>query len=71
MFKKILCIILIMSIIVLNTNFIYADDENELITTEDYIEASYDITDELNINSNIAVAYDRRSRKYNMWKKRK
>lgn len=67
--KKILCIILSISIIMLNINYIYADDENEIITTEDYIEASCDITDELTIQSNIAVVYDRTSRKYNMGKK--
>lgn len=69
MLKKVLCIILSISIVVLNTNYIYADDENEIITTEDYIEASCDITDELIINSNIAVAYDRLSRKCNMGEK--
>lgn len=44
-----------------NNYIVLADDENEEITQEEYIEAINQAKDEPKLNSRIAVAYDRRS----------
>lgn len=47
--------------IMLNTIIVYADDENEEASYEDFIEVANQTTDEPNINSRVAVIYDRKS----------
>lgn len=61
MFKKILYLLMIIFIISSNTYIIYADDENETITQAEYIEAVNQTSEEPNINSRIAVVYDRKT----------
>lgn len=61
MFKKILYSMMIIFIISSNTYIIYADDENETITQAEYIEAVNQTSEEPNINSRIAIVFDRKS----------
>ncbi len=58
--KCILCIIIVV-LIASNNNYVLADDENEEIDNNDLVEASNQPTDELTLNSRIAVVYDRTS----------
>lgn len=61
MLKKILYLLMTIFIISSNTYIIYADDENETITQAEYIEAVNQTSEEPNINSRIAVVYDRKT----------
>lgn len=67
MFKKLLYMIIILSVFLFNINYyIYADSENEeIIDSQDIYESlevvSNDHSEELNLNSRIAIAYDRKS----------
>ena len=61
MLKKIIYLLIIISLTITNTYTIIADDENEEITQEDYVEVINQTKDEPILNSRIAVAYDRKS----------
>ena len=61
MYKKIIYLLIIISLMITNTYTIIADDENEEITQEDYVEVINQTKDEPILNSRIAVAYDRKS----------
>lgn len=61
MYKKIIYLLILISLMITNTHTIIADDENEEITQEDYVEVINQTKDEPTLNSRIAVAYDRRS----------
>lgn len=61
MFKKIFFSIIICISIFQNFSYVIADNENEEVTYQDYIEVTNQTTDEPIINSRIAVAYDRKS----------
>lgn len=70
--KKILCAFLVAIFIFYNCNIVFADDiteedfdEKDL---EDILETSGELTEELELNSRIAVAYDRDSGKI-IWEK--
>lgn len=73
--KKVLFIIVFVSIIILN-NCVYADDETEesAITweeIEEIKETAADVNEIPQINSRNAVIYDRTSRSSYIWKRRK
>lgn len=62
MWKKIISIVVIINLMLINVSIIYADDENETISEDDYVQVtSNDVVDEPKLNSRIAVAYDRKS----------
>lgn len=61
MFKKIISIYLIFNLIIININVVFADDINEEIEENDYVEVANQPSDEPILNSRIAVAYDRKS----------
>lgn len=61
MWKKFICSILIISSLFINLNIVIADDEDEEYNLSEIIEAVNQVDNELNINSKIAVAYDRTS----------
>ena len=48
-------------ILIMNFTIVFADDENEEITQEDYVQVISQTKDEPTLNSRIAVAYDRKS----------
>lgn len=61
MFKKIYYTIIIITLIMSSNSIVFADDENEEITQEDYVQVINQTKDEPTLNSRIAVAYDRKS----------
>ncbi|MBR1653954.1 MAG: D-alanyl-D-alanine carboxypeptidase [Clostridia bacterium] len=62
MWKKIIGIVIIINLMLINVSVIYADDENESISEDDYIQVtSNDVIEEPKLNSRIAIAYDRKS----------
>lgn len=61
MLKKVINSIIIINLLISNLFVVYADDENEEILKDDYIKMVSQTTDEPNLNSRIAVAYDRQS----------
>ena len=62
MLKKIINLVIIINILFINISIIYADDENENISEDDYTQVtSNDVIEEPKLNSRIAVAYDRKS----------
>lgn len=61
MYKKVLYLISIAIIMFAEVYVVSADDENEEIVKEDYIQVVNQSTDEPILNSRIAVAYDRKS----------
>lgn len=61
MLKKCILSIIIVVLIISNNYYVLADDENEEIDNNDLVEASNQPTDELTLNSRIAVVYDRTS----------
>lgn len=70
MLKKIVYTIIIVNIIFVSFyNNTLADDEDEIISDDDYVEVMSQNVNEPNLNSRIAVAYDRTTRSGNMGKK--
>ena len=62
MWKKIIGVVIIINLMLINVSVIYADDENESISEDDYIQVtSNDVIEEPKLNSRIAIAYDRKS----------
>lgn len=61
MLKKLICSVLIASCIFINANVVMADDEDEIIDVNEIIEVVNQSQEELEINSRIAIAYDRTS----------
>lgn len=61
MFKKVFYFIIIASILFAQVYTVSADDENEQLSQEEFIEVVNQSTDEPVLNSRIAVAYDRKS----------
>ena len=62
MLKKVIYVFIIFAIIMANFKFVYADDENEEIFENEFIEVVSQTTGEPELNSRIAVAYDRKSK---------
>lgn len=61
MIKKVISFMSVTIILVMNFTIVFADDENEEITQEDYVQVINQTKDEPTLNSRIAVAYDRKS----------
>lgn len=63
MIKKVISFMSVTIILIMNFTIVFADDENEEITQEDYVQVINQTKDEPTLNSRIAVAYDRKSGK--------
>lgn len=61
MIKKVISFMSVTIILIMNFTIVFADDENEEITQEDYVQVINQTKDEPTLNSRIAVAYDRKS----------
>ena len=61
MIKKVIFFMSVTIILIMNFTIVFADDENEEITQEDYVQVIKQTKDEPTLNSRIAVAYDRKS----------
>ena len=61
MIKKVIFFMSVTIILIMNFTIVFADDENEEITQEDYVQVINQTKDEPTLNSRIAVAYDRKS----------
>ena len=61
MWKKLICSLIIVSLLCINLNIVIADDEDEDINLDEIIQVANQQKDELKINSRIALAYDRTS----------
>lgn len=61
MIKKVIPFMSVTIILIMNFTIVFADDENEEITQEDYVQVINQTKDEPTLNSRIAVAYDRKS----------
>lgn len=61
MIRKVISFISVTIILIMNFTIVFADDENEEITQEDYVQVINQTKDEPTLNSRIAVAYDRKS----------
>ena len=61
MIKKVIFFMSVTIILIMNFTIVFADDENEEITQEDYVQVISQTKDEPTLNSRIAVAYDRKS----------
>lgn len=61
MIKKYIIVSIIFELIFLNFYVVFANDEDDLNTKDNYIEVLNQIDDNLELNSKIAVVYDRKS----------
>ena len=61
MWKKIVCLFIIVSLLLINFNAVYSDIIDEEVIDDAYIEVTSQASEEPNLNSRIAVVLDRKS----------
>ena len=62
MLKKVIYLFILFTIIITNSMVVYSDDENEEVLENEFMEVASNITGEPELNSRIAVVYDRKSK---------